>query len=147
MRAETSVLLRKPLHSQPDEAIRGPGMEFARITRRVLADAEAHAVSALLIDVQVEGNAGRAQGGGELQAVLHGNRFVFERVPEKTRRRVFRDVEFIGKFLDQFGRRVRAEQIDFRMLPSPPEPVIPTARVRTKLSKGAFVPSKLIFEP
>ena len=50
----------------PDEEILGPRMHFAG-GRAVLAHAQADAVRAALVDVQIEGNACAPEGGGEFQ--------------------------------------------------------------------------------
>ena len=77
---------------------------------------ETDAVTTLLINVQIEGDAILLEGGGELQAVLDGHGLVFRRVPDEARRRFFGDLKFVGEELDEFRRGIFAEQIVLRSL-------------------------------
>src|SRR6266850_2424207 len=74
-------LPRETLFFQPVDAIARPGMAFAPA---VLPAAQAQAVRALLIYVQIEGHPRFAQGLGELQAVFDGDRFVLFGVPNEA---------------------------------------------------------------
>ena len=76
--------------------------------------AEAHAVAAFFIDVQVEAHAGFAQRGGKLEGVFHLHGTVLPRVPDEAFRRLFRDLLFIREQLDEFRRGVVAKEVSPR---------------------------------
>ena len=59
--------------------------------------AQPQAVSALLVNVQVEGDVILPQRLGEQQAVLHRHGPVLECLPDETRRRVRGHLKFAGK--------------------------------------------------
>src|SRR5437667_12831353 len=81
--------LDPPLFLQPENAVPRPGMPFGWI---ILQAAQAQAVLAFLIDVQVERDACLPQRGGKLQAVFHRHRFVFVSVPDEAGRGGFGDL-------------------------------------------------------
>ena len=99
--------LHKPLLLQPEQAGVRPRMRMCE--RGVVV--ESQTVPVFLVDVQIKRHAGLPQRLGEHQAVFHRNRFVFESLPDETRRRVRRHLQFVGKQPDQFRRRMGAEQI------------------------------------
>lgn len=72
---------------------------------------QAHAMFALLVDMQIKRHMVFPQSLGEQQAVLHGNGFVLKRRPNKTGRRIGRYLQFVGKQLDQFRWWIGPEQI------------------------------------
>src|ERR1700749_708699 len=82
------ALLGETLDLQPVEAVCGPGMMRAA----GVAAAESHAVAAFLVDVEVEGDAGVAEGFGEHEGVFHFDGVVFVGVEEERRRGVFGDL-------------------------------------------------------
>ena len=112
-------LLRESLHLQPVDAVARPGMPLLGVP---FARAQAHAVRALLIDVQIKWHPGLLQRLGKLEAVLQPHSSVLERVPDETGRRVFGHVELIGQLANQLRRRVLAQQIVPR---SPDAPIRP----------------------
>src|SRR5437016_2651897 len=86
--------LHPSLFLQPENTIAGPRVPLGRI---VLAGAEAQAVLAFFINVQIEKNSGLAQGGGELKAVLDWHGFVLISVPDEARRSIFFDLKLVGE--------------------------------------------------
>src|SRR6266700_6885932 len=103
--------LDPPLFLEPENAVPRPGMPFGWI---ILQAAQAQAVLAFLIDVQVERDACLPQRGGKLQAVFHRHGLVFVGVPDEAGRGGFGDLEFVGQFTRQFLRRMRPQQVLFR---------------------------------
>src|ERR1035437_7345000 len=89
--------LRKPLHLQPEDAVARPGMALLGIPS---ARAQAKAMLALLVDVQIERDPGFAHRFGEFQAVLDRHGTVFVGGPDEARRRLFGYLEFIGQVAD-----------------------------------------------
>ena len=83
------------------------------VVRVPFAAAQAQAVPPFLINVQVEGHFGFAQGFGKLQGVFNRNGFVFPGVPQEAGRRLSGYLEFIGESLDQVFRGVFTQQIVF----------------------------------
>src|SRR5581483_5637774 len=68
LRVTGASSLQELLFLQPERAVARPRMELCGI---VVAAAEAHAVFAVLINVQREGNSGAAQRRRKIHAVLH----------------------------------------------------------------------------
>src|ERR1035437_2067671 len=78
--------LRKPLRLQQEDAVARPGMPLLGIP---ITRAQAKAVRALLVNVQIKRYPGFAQRFGELQAVLDGHGVVLIGGPDEARRRLF----------------------------------------------------------
>ncbi len=87
------ISFHKALDLQPIEAILGPGM----------AVAEADAMAAFLVNVQIKRNARLTQRQGKIQAVFHFYDRIFVSVPDKTGRSLGRDLFFVGQLFDQNG--------------------------------------------
>src|SRR5690348_4234798 len=101
-------LLRKSLYFEPKLKVRGPGMAFGGVP---IGATQSHAMGSLLIDMQIEGHPGFAKRIGKLKAVLDRYDRVFVSMPDEAGRSVLPDLEFVGKLMDQFIRRIGAEQV------------------------------------
>ena len=71
---------------------------------------------ALLVNVQREWHAGLAQCGGEKKTVLHRHRAILGCMPDEGGRGVFANLFFAGEQVDEFLRRIVAEQVSLRAL-------------------------------
>jgi hypothetical protein len=72
---------------------------------------QSQTVPAFLVNVQIKRHMIFPQRLGEQHRVLHWHDIILKRRPEKTGRRGGRHLQFVGKQLYQFRRRVVAEQI------------------------------------
>src|SRR5712671_3989359 len=81
-----------PLHFEPKCQIGCPGVSFRRVP---IVTAEAEPVRPFLENMQIERHPCFAQRFGKLQAVFHWDRAIFFGVPNKTRRRLSGDLQFI----------------------------------------------------
>src|SRR4051812_3498101 len=94
-------LLRIAALLQPERAVARPWMQLPGVEGLV---AETDAVAAFLIEMQVEGDAGGAQRGGEGERVLRLDSRVLRRLPDETRRGRGGDVETRGEQALELGR-------------------------------------------
>jgi len=106
-------LLHPALRLQPEQAVARPRMRMRERRRPV---AQAHAVSAFLVDVQIKRHMIFPQRRREHHAVFHRHGFVLECLPDEARRRVGRHLKFVGEQLHQFRRRIGAKQHVVRTL-------------------------------
>lgn len=96
------LLVYKFVLFEPIQTIAGPRM---RVGKRGLVS-KSHSMMAVFVDVQVEWDMIFAEGNGEHEGVFRRNGFVAPGAPDKTGRRVGLDLQFTGKCLDQFTRRI-----------------------------------------
>src|SRR5688572_24469754 len=103
----SALLFYEGVGFEPEEEGVGPGVGV--FERGFVGEADA--VVAVLVDVEVEGDAGALESGGEFEAVLDFDRFVFPSVPDEAGRSVGGDLSFVRKEFDQAGRWIRPEEV------------------------------------
>src|SRR5260221_6714572 len=111
-RAARAVLLREALLLQPEGGVACPRVHLRGIA---ILRAEADAVLAVAVDVQVERDRLFAQRGGEGERVFCGHLVVLARLPNETRRRVAAHVEPRRKEALLRVGRIRAEEAFFAL--------------------------------